>query len=361
MKDFIRSVINIPNSANHMGLPILIEGPPGGGKTAMITQVAKEEGLPIETVILSVREPADVVGLPVLKDGAVHIETPLWCKNLVQAGKGILFFDELACAPQSVQAAALRIIQDRAVGDIVLPPEVRIIAATNNTEQAAGGWDIAAPLANRFLHYKWNGPTVQAWTRWFLSNKETYVRDKSWDSHFASAKGMVCAFMNSKPGLLGPNVPEDPEQASRAWPSPRTWEMATRAFALCKKTDQDYTQFISGLVGEGCCVEFTTFDFYKDLPSPADLLDGKIKFKPTDRLDQTYSVLYSLASYAISYPDLAPRAWSVIGDIGNQTFGKDVIVQAAQVLIEEKLYRSDEAMRVLEDLTPVLDGIGLKW
>jgi len=361
MKDFIRSCINIPNSGNYMGLPVLIEGPPGGGKTAMITQVANELGLPIETVILSVREPADVVGLPVLKGDSVHIEVPLWCKRLMDAGKGILFFDELACAPQSVQAAALRIIHDRAVGDVVLPPDVRIIAATNNTEQAAGGWDIAAPLANRFVHYKWMGPKVHDWINWFLGEQKENNPDPKWNSSFAQAKGVICSFLERNSSLLGPNVPEDPEQVSRAWPSPRTWEMATRALALCQQTNQEYMTFLSGLVGEGGAIEFAQYDFYKDLPSPLDLIERRVTYKPDDRLDKTHSVLYSLASYAVSFQDLTPRVWKIIGEIGAKSGAKDVMVPTSLVLIGARLYHSDEAMEVLSGMEDLLEGVRLEW
>jgi hypothetical protein len=366
MLDFIQSCINIPGIYNSMGLPVLIEGPPGGAKTAIINQIAKGENLPLETVILSVREPQDVIGLPVLKKTGVEIEVPSWCKRLVAAGKGILFFDELACAPPSVQAAALRIVAERYVSDVKLPDGVRIIAATNSSEDAAGGWEIAPPLANRFVHYKWKGPKVDDWCDWLLGCDQkiepmkTLTQDE-WNNSFAMVKGIMTSFFRSRPNLLGPNVPADPAQASRAWESPRTWEMAARAVAWCSATKRSYMPFVEGLVGAGGAKEFAHFDFYKDLPNPRDLIMGDAKFSPGKALDKTMAVLTSLAAYAVSCPDTAPRVWEIMNDIYKKTKAKDVLVPAARVLIKSNLYNSTQAIAMLGELDSMLSGFSINW
>ena len=45
---------------------------------------------------------------------------------------------------------------ERTVGDLPLPDGVTVIAAANPPELAADGWDLAAPLANRFCHLDWS-------------------------------------------------------------------------------------------------------------------------------------------------------------------------------------------------------------
>jgi hypothetical protein len=48
----------------------------------------------------------------------------------------------------------LRAVVDKAFGDLELDPtRVTLVAAANPSAYAAGGWDLAAPLANRFMHY----------------------------------------------------------------------------------------------------------------------------------------------------------------------------------------------------------------
>ncbi len=60
---------------------------------------------------LSIREPADIAGLPVIGAGGVVLDPPAWARRLAEAGSGYLFLDELTTCPPSVllctcQAAA---------------------------------------------------------------------------------------------------------------------------------------------------------------------------------------------------------------------------------------------------------------
>ena len=106
-------------------------------------------------MIGSIREPADFAGLPVVIDGAVQMAPPLWARRLAAAGHGLLFLDELTTAPPAVQAAMLRVVLERVVGDLSLPEAVRVVAAANPPEEAADGWQLSAPLANRLVHLDW--------------------------------------------------------------------------------------------------------------------------------------------------------------------------------------------------------------
>lgn len=90
-------------------LPVLLWGEPGIGKTAALTQLADSLDLPLTTVIASVHEPSDFSGLPVVgEDPAVQgvpMAPPQWAVELVRAGRGLLFLDELSTATPAVQAA----------------------------------------------------------------------------------------------------------------------------------------------------------------------------------------------------------------------------------------------------------------
>src|SRR5471032_1159459 len=134
------------------GVPVLLWGSPGTGKTSAVVALADAIGWPCEVVVGSIREPTDFGGLPVVVDGGVKLAPPAWAQRLVEAGHGLLFLDELTTAPPAVQAAMLRVVLERVVGDIKLPAAVRVVAAANPPEQAADGWELAPPLANRLVH-----------------------------------------------------------------------------------------------------------------------------------------------------------------------------------------------------------------
>lgn len=42
------------------------------------------------------------------------------------------------------------------MGAYALPDTVRIVAAANPPDVAASGWELSAPLANRFVHIQWS-------------------------------------------------------------------------------------------------------------------------------------------------------------------------------------------------------------
>src|SRR5204863_184153 len=85
-------------------VPVLLWGAPGTGKTSVIRAMAGAMGLPCETVIASIREPSDLAGLPIVVGGEVRFAPPAWARRLAEAGRGLLFRDELSRARLAVAA-----------------------------------------------------------------------------------------------------------------------------------------------------------------------------------------------------------------------------------------------------------------
>lgn len=267
-------LLTVLRAAGRAGVAVLLWGLPGIGKSSLVNALADAEGLPMETVIASLREPADFAGLPVVQDSGVELAPPAWAKRLATADSGYLFLDELTTAPPAVQAAALRVVLDRVVGDLTLPHGVRIIAAANPPEQAADGWDLAAPMANRFLHID-HAPSTDDWidgmTTGFLTPASGRVLDFS-PLLRAASRAEVASFIRTRPDLLHA-LPKDDAASGRAWPSHRTWTMTADVLAFLDPADTPATLLAaSGLVGEGAATEYIAWRSLNDLPDPADVL-----------------------------------------------------------------------------------------
>jgi hypothetical protein len=317
-------------------VPVLLWGAPGTGKTSAIRAMADAMGLPCETVIASIREPSDFAGLPVVAGDSVRFAPPQWARRLAAAGTGVLFLDELSTAPPAVQAALLRVVLERTVGDLTLPEEVSVVAAANPPEQAADGWDLSAPLANRLCHLSWE--TTARSIADGLAGGWAAPRVPALPAGWAAAeqlyKGMVAAFLQVRPALaIAP--PSNAAEAGRGWPSPRTWEMAARlmtATDAAKASDQARSALVRGAVGDGAGIEFLAWLVEMDLPDPEEVLADPASFRLPERGDRAYAALASIAAAvaAAPTPQRWTAGWQVLG--GCAATAPDVAATAARVL-----------------------------
>ncbi|HHY79733.1 MAG TPA: AAA domain-containing protein [Thermoanaerobacter sp.] len=346
------------------GIPVLLWGSPGTGKTSFVNSLGKQLGLPVEVVIASIREPSDFSGLPVLVNGEVKMAPPAWAKRLVEAERGILFLDEISTAPPAVQAALLRVVLDRVVGELELPQGISIIAAANPPEEAAGGWDLSAPLANRFCHIYWD-LSPNEWIEGFATGfKEEKIPllPGSWKEKAAKTKSLITAFIHARPQLLL-QMPKEESQVGKAWPSPRSWEIAAYLYAAAEASgasEDVKTMLVSGSVGEGPAIEFITWVKDLDLPDPEDVLAHPEKFVLPQRGDKAYAVLSAVAHAVVenSTEERWLAAWKVLHSAVNQG-GKDIAAAVVRILAQARKPNYILPTNELNAFVPLLRTAGI--
>lgn len=323
-------------------LPVLLWGEPGVGKTAALTQLGEALDLPLTTVIASVHEPSDFSGLPVLgEDPAVHgvpMAPPDWAVRLVQAGRGLLFLDELSTAPPAVQAALLRLVLERRIGALQLPSGVRIVAAANPPSSAADGWELSPPLANRFVHLHWTydhevvvrglGGT---WPR------ATFPRldPEEFSAAVSFARRAVCNLLAARPALVH-QLPGSQTRRGGAWPSPRSWDMTVRlvAFATAASASTDVLSLlVRGSVGDGPGFELLAAIDRMDLPDPETLLADPASADLPVRGDLRQAVLDAVVAAVRRRPEKCrwDAAWALLVT-AVQTGPPDLVVVPATTL-----------------------------
>ena len=353
----VREAVAVAVSAN---LPVILWGSPGTGKTSSVLALGDSLGLPVEVVVGSIREPSDFAGLPVIRDGHTWFAPPRWAERLADAGSGLLFLDELTTAPPAVQAAMLRVVLERTVGDLVLPADIRIIAAANPPHEAADGWDLSAPLANRLIHLQWEVDAVaiaEGFTNGFAVPELSFKEPPA--DQIAAARALIGAFLRIRPELLLV-VPSSPDQAGRSWPSPRTWELAAVALAACDAAGVDEAvraQLVLGAVGEAAGFELLTWLRDLDLPDPATLLSDPSAPLPS-RMDQLHALLGAVVAYVRSdgTPETWQQAWAVVARVAR--VAPDVAASAARGLARCRPTGASLPTTML-DLVPILRAAGL--
>ncbi|MFD9354384.1 AAA family ATPase [Streptomyces sp. NPDC060031] len=323
-------------------LPVLLWGEPGIGKTAALTQLAASLDLPLTTVIASVHEPSDFSGLPIVGDDpavqGVPMAPPDWAVRLVRAGRGLLFLDELSTAPPAVQAALLRLVLERRIGSLQLPPEVRIVAAANPRSSAADGWELSPPLANRFVHLQWihdHEVVVRGlggtWPRATLPRLDPEMLPQA----VAFARRAVCGLLAARPKLVH-QLPGSEARRGGPWPSPRSWEMALRliAFATAAGSSRDVLSLlVRGAVGDGPGLELLAGLDRMDLPDPESLLADPAGAELPERGDLRQAVLDGVVAAVRTRPDKYrwDAAWAVLAR-ALETGAPDLVVVPATTL-----------------------------
>ncbi|MGC0327733.1 hypothetical protein RKD23_000723 [Streptomyces sp. SAI-170] len=323
-------------------LPVLLWGEPGIGKTAALTQLAAALDLPLTTVIASVHEPSDFSGLPVVGDDpaqqGVPMAPPDWAVRLVRAGRGLLFLDELSTAPPAVQAALLRLVLERRIGTLRLPPGVRIVAAANPRSSAADGWELSPPLANRFVHLQWThdhevvvrglGGT---WPRATLPRLDPARLTEAVDF----ARRAVCEFLTTRPTLVH-RLPGSESRRGGAWPSPRSWDMTLSliAFATAAGSSREVLALlVRGTVGDGPGLELLAAMDRMELPDPELLLADPARAELPERGDLRQASLEAVVAAVNARPERVrwDAAWALLVR-ALETGAPDLVVAPATAL-----------------------------
>ncbi|MEZ5212017.1 AAA family ATPase [Gordonia sp. (in: high G+C Gram-positive bacteria)] len=323
------------------GIPVILWGDPGEGKTSMI-ESATARGVHVETVILSQSEPSDLAGLPIVSPaGDVVLAPPIWARRLAEHdGPAICFFDEFSTATPALQAAALRVLTHREVGNLRLPRSVSFVAAANPVEVSAAGWDLAAPTSSRFVHLDF-AMTAEVFTRGSVTGQWPALPGRELPAdhteRVAQEMATVCGFLRARPNQLSV-IPQDHALRSRAFPTPRTWQFAAELSALARAhdlPDEVTSMLVAGAIGDATAHEYLSWRTNLDLPDPAGLLDGSatIEFSGL-RADRVFVVLQALV--AALGDDPGPERWTTAVELCCQAAhqaGLDAAVPAVRALV----------------------------
>ena len=294
------------------GVPVLLWGDPGTGKTHTIEAFARRAGWSTVSVIASIHDPTDFAGLPVRTEDGVVFEPPAWARRAAQHnGSSLVFFDEINTATPATQNALMRVVLEGRVGDLELGDRVRFAAAANPPAQNSAAWDLSAPLANRFAHLTWP-VSFDDWKTGYLSDwpdpEPLNINAGSVDGYsIEMVRLLQTSFLATRPALLC-DVPDNGTEV-RGWPSPRSWQRFADCLVIAEAANvADDVRFLvaAALIGEGAAAEYLSYLNNLDLPDPKDLLAYPAKFGELRRTDRQLAALDAVVAAATA----DPACWS---------------------------------------------------
>lgn len=256
---------------------LFIWGPPGVGKTQVVRQTAERNGLDYMAMHLTLLEPVDLRGMPVVNADRTAVNwVPMGELPRNRDSKGIIHLDELNTADPSVMAAAMQFCLDRKIGDYVLPAGWHIVACGNRVSDGAAARKMPTALADRFSHVTMT-VGVDAWTEWALG---------------AGLSEVLIAFLNFRKDLL-----HSFSSSRTVNTTPRGWQDVDVALKHDPRFDTiEALAYASGRVGKGPVTELRSFvRIWRDLPDIDAILEGRDKTPDAREPAVKYAISMALA------------------------------------------------------------------
>jgi len=257
-------------------MSMIFWGHPGIGKSDAVREAGKKMGYNVQDIRLSQIDPTEIRGLPVVHNGHAT-----WCPPsfLSFKEKTILFLDELNHATNATLAAAYQLILDRRCGELRLPADTIVCAASNQKGAGMFGYELPLPLKNRFIHY-----TVECnhreWIDWAITSN---IRNE------------VVSFIAANPKDLI-SIPSKEVKDFYAYPTPRTWTFVSHVLNAFEDIEDLGTQnSIYGSVGKEHGARFSAFTkLTKKVPPPEEILANPQLIKEVNKQKDAALIFFCL-------------------------------------------------------------------
>jgi hypothetical protein len=249
VEDFTRVIEMQFNEKNFR--PVFGLGKGGIGKTESIADLAinKLKIGYIDIRLLMYGE-TDLKGIPY--PNQEHTKT-IWLQNDIlpneerDGDKGILVLDEITSCSRSVRTAAYQLLNERKLGEYVLPQGWMIVCLGNGEEDGGDFQGMEGNFANRCSVFN-VVPNLEAWKKWAFKN---------------NINPLVSGYVSFKPADLHTYDPDNETEILFA--SPRSWTAVSDILNKYGYDDQDVilNSRIIANVGQRVGQQFTAFCKYK--------------------------------------------------------------------------------------------------
>lgn len=253
----------LPSYKGRHGAPLLLNGPPGIGKTAQIVQASADLGMKCVLLPIESCDTEDLNGLIVRNtEGRLErLSDNQDLEELVELAEGVLLLDEVN-ANRGLGPSINRLLYDGIWCRKPLPSGIRILATKNPPHLSAGGRVLPPSQANRLCHLDVEAHGRDEWISFQTSTEARVLPSggdprnlllENWAASRASTLVSLDRFFRES-GITPQRTPAEGDPTLYGpWASERTWHLALNLAATCMalgSPEDVSSKLVEGCVGE---------------------------------------------------------------------------------------------------------------
>ena len=315
--------------------PVLLIGPPGIGKTAIMEQLASELGIGLISYSMTHHTRQSAIGLPFISRrvyGGTECDVTEYTMSEIIASvydlmettgvrQGILFLDEINCVSETLSPLMMQFLQYKVFGGHRLPEGWIVVTAGNPPEynDSAREFDIVTLDRLKKMDVE---PDFEAW------------------KEYASAAHIHPAVMSFLQSRRERFYHVETTVSGKSIVTPRGWEDLSKMLLLYEKNgiEADEDLIVQYLQNSAAAKEFNTylalFNKYREEYPVDAILDGEVPEGMTERVSQAgFDEVYTLIGLLLS---------SVKDDVRGRMEERRLIESVRLCLREYKAAASEE-------------------
>ena len=329
--------------------PVLLIGPPGIGKTAIMEQLASELGIGLISYSMTHHTRQSAIGLPFISRkvyGGTECDVTEYTMSEIIASvydlmestgvkQGILFLDEINCVSETLSPLMMQFLQYKVFGGHRLPEGWIVVTAGNPSEynDSAREFDIVTLDRLKKIEVE---PDFEAWKDYALA------------AHMHPA---VISFLQSKRNNF---YHVETTVSGKSIVTPRGWEDLSKMLQLYEKNgiEADEDLIVQYLQNSGTAKEFSVylslFNKYREEYPVEAILNGEINESMSERAAQAgFDEVYTLIGLMLS---------SVKEDVRERVEERRVL-ESVRLCVREYKAAATEELTPADNMKELIDRI----